>query len=177
MNPQTFFLCWLGTLIWYSKLLSAAVIMKFCPSSVYLSYQDPPGFPVFAWPLSTSSSPSQSVTAVRPTTPPKNPETRTLRTQHTHIHTLTHTRCVKCFMKCGKKKKKKTHFATEALESVIVISAVIYGQPALNGAFSDSSKPAFLQGNSGCIVTVLIRTASCLLSEIHPASTSKCCSE
>lgn len=72
---------------------------------------------------------------------------------------------------------KNTHFATEASESVSVISAVIYGQPALNGAFSDSSKPPFLQGNSGCIVTVLIRTASRLLCEIHPASTSKRCSE
>ena len=104
MKACTFFLCWLGTLISYSKLLSAAVIMKFCPSSVYLSCQDPPGFPVFAWPLSTSS-PSQSVTPVRPTTPPKNPESRTRRTHctHTHTHTHTHTYRERCFMNCGKK--------------------------------------------------------------------------
>lgn len=150
-------------------LPSAAVIMKFCLSSVYLSYQDPPGFPVFAWTLSTSS-PSQSVTPVRPTTPPKNPESRTPRTHHTE--TRTHTEKNSLWIVA-----KNTHFATGAFESINVISAVIYGQPALNGAFSDSSKTPFLQGNSGCIVTVLIRTASCLLPEIHSASTSKRCTE
>lgn len=75
-----------GTLIWFSKLPSAVVLIKFCLSSVYLSYPDPPGFPVFAWPPSTSS-PSQSVTPVRPTTPPTSPESRTPRTHCTHIHT------------------------------------------------------------------------------------------
>lgn len=63
---------WSGALIFHSKFLSAVIIMSFWPSSVYLSYQDPPGFPVFAWPQSTSS-PSQTVTPVRPTTAPKNP--------------------------------------------------------------------------------------------------------
>lgn len=90
MKVHKFFLCWLGTLISYSKLFSVAVIMKFCPSSVYLSCQDPPGFSVFAWPLSTSS-PSQSVTPVRPTTPPKNPESRTQRTHCLHTRAHAHT--------------------------------------------------------------------------------------
>lgn len=64
---------------------------------------------------------------------------------------------------------------SQAWESAIVIFAACaaFRQPPLNGPFSDSSKPTFLQGNSGCIVCVLIKKQP-PLAEIHPApSTSK----
>lgn len=168
MKAQLYFLCWLGTLIWYSKLLSAAVIMRFClcplstcHTKIPQAFLSLPGLwvPAAHLNLSLLSGPQS--------------HQRTEKVGHRESIAHTHTHTLKCCMNCGKK-----YTLCDRGHRVRQHNICCYPwAAALNGAFSDSSKPPFLQGNSGCIVTVLIRTASCLFPEIHPASTSKLCSE